>query len=284
MIVLAAGSNLLLIDAVVFAAVVALVLAFSGELAGWFARRKERAIAVQIQLHTEGSVAFQVYGPPLLGVVIALISVPMGMTILGIVVGFTVYKILDGLPAVLVSRRARRFDEQLPDTLTSMANGLKAGLSLPQAVAQVAEDMPAPTKEEFAEIQHSYEMGKPIEQAVDDARERVRSRNFELAVTAFRVGKQQGGNLAEVFDRIAVSIREIWRLEEHIRTVSTAGRSSARFMTFMPGVFLVLLYFMDPESTTLLFKDPVGLVVLSIVLIFNLIGHLWIKKILSVDI
>lgn len=282
--VLAVSKSLLLIDAVVFGAVVALVMGFGGELAGWFARRRERAISVQTQLHAEGSVAFQVYGPPILALLVLFLSAPMGMLILGVVVGFIVYKILDGIPAILIARRNRRFDEQLPDTLTAMANGLKAGLSLPQAVAQVARDMPAPTKEEFAEIQHSYEMGKPIEQAVDDARERVRSRNFELAVTAFRVGKEQGGNLADVFDRIAVSIREIWRLEEHIRTVSTEGRSSARFMTFMPGVFLVLLYFMDPESTVLLFKDPVGLVILSVVLVFNLIGHLWIKKILSVDI
>lgn len=282
--ILAVSKSLLLIDVVVFAAVVALVMGFGGELAGWFARRRERAISVQTQLHAAGSVAFQVYGPPVLALLVVSISAPMGMLILGVVVGFIVYKILDGIPAILIARRNRRFDEQLPDTLTAMANGLKAGLSLPQAVAQVARDMPAPTKEEFAEIQRSYEMGKPIEQAVDDARERVRSRNFELAVTAFRVGKEQGGNLADIFDRIAVSIREIWRLEEHIRTVSTEGRSSARFMTFMPGVFLVLLYFMDPESTVLLFKDPVGLVILSVVLVFNLIGHLWIKKILSVDI
>lgn len=281
---LAVSGSLVLVDVVVFAAVVALVLAFSGELGRWLARRRERAQSMQEQLHTEGSVAFQAYGPPAVGLLIILISAPMSMLILGVVVGFVVYKILDGVPGILVARRNLRFDEQLPDTLTAMANGLKAGLSLPQAVAQVADDMPAPTKEEFSEIRRSYEMGMPIEQAVDDARTRVRSRNFELAVTAFRVGKEQGGNLAEVFDRIATSIREIWRLEEHIRTVSTEGRSSARFMTFMPGVFLVLLYFMDPESTAMLFKDPVGLVILSVVIIFNLIGHLWIRKILSVDI
>ncbi len=55
-------------------------------------------------------------------------------------------------------------------------------------------------------------------------------------------------------------------------------------MTFMPGVFLVLLYFMDPDSTVLLFRDPVGLAILSVVVVFNLIGHLWIQKILRVDI
>lgn len=281
---LAVASDLLLLDVVVFAATTALVVAFGGQVLAWFDRRRAKAEALQRQLRAEGSVAFQVYGPPLIAFVVLLASVSAGLSVLGLVIAFVVYKALDALPRVLVTRRQKRFDEQLPDTLTALAHGLRAGLSLPQAVAQVARDMPSPTREEFREIQHEYEMGKPMEQAVDDARARLKSRNFELAVTAFRVGKEQGGNLAEVFSRIADSIREIWRLEEHIRTVSTQGRSSARFMTFMPGVFLILLFFMDAESTLLLFQDPLGLAILSVVLIFNLIGHLWIRKILSVDI
>ncbi len=281
---LAVAQDMLPTDVVVFLAAAAIVFAVSGRIGTWMERRRARALSLQLQLRQEGGVGFQVYGPPVIALFIFAVTVAMGLSILGLIVAFAVFKALDALPKMLAKRRHRRFDEQLPDALTALANSLKAGLSLPQAVALVARDMPSPTREEFAEIQRSYEMGKPIEQAVDDARDRVRSRNFELAVTAFRVGKERGGNLADVFEKISDSIREIWRLEEHIRTVSTQGRSSARFMTFMPGVFLVLLYFMDSESTLLMFKDPVGLVILSIVLVFNLIGHLWIRKILSVDI
>jgi tight adherence protein B len=282
--VLAVSGNLLLIDIVVFLAVVAFVLAFSGEIERWVARRRASAIDVQRQLHGTGSVAFMVFGPPVIAVLIIVLSATSGMLVLGVVIAVIAYKLLGYLPHVLVSRRQKKFDEQLPDSLRAMANSMKAGMSLPQAVAQVAKDMPSPTKEEFAEIQRAYEMGKPIEQAVDDARDRVRSRNFELAVTAFRVGEAQGGNLAEIFDRIADSIREIWRLEEHIRSISSQGRSSARFMSFMPGLFLILLYFMDPQGTMLLFEDPVGMAILSVVLLLNVLGHLWIRKILSVDI
>ncbi|MFV1958365.1 MAG: hypothetical protein ACC662_03015, partial [Planctomycetota bacterium] len=95
MIALAVGKDLALLDAVVFAAVVAIVFAFGGQLGAWIGRRRERAISVQGQLHATGSVAFQVYGPPVLGLVILLVSVLMGMTILGVVVAFDVYRLLD---------------------------------------------------------------------------------------------------------------------------------------------------------------------------------------------
>lgn len=281
---LAFTDNLLVLNAVVFAAVVALILATGDGIGAWFARRRARARAIERQLRSRGTVTVQAYGPPIVGLGIFVVGVMLGMSILAFVVGILVFKMLDGLPALNVRRRHQRFDEQLPDALTALSHSLKAGLSLPQAVGLVARDLPVPVREEFAEIEREYEMGKPIEQAMDDARDRVRSRNFELAVTAFQVGKQQGGNLAEVFEKIGESIREIWRLEEHIRTVSTQGRSSARFMTFMPGVFLILLYFMDSESTMLLFSDPIGLAVLSIVLVLNVIGHIWIRGILNVDV
>ena len=114
--------------------------------------------------------------------------------------------------------------------------------------------------------------------------ERIDSRNYDLVTLAFRVGKERGGNLSEVFEKIAASIREIWRLEENIRTVSTEGRSSARFMTAMPPLFLLLLWFMDAKSMMLLFTDPVGIKILTVVVLLNVLGQLWIRKILDVDV
>ena len=85
-------------------------------------------------------------------------------------------------------------------------------------------------------ILREYGLGKTIDQAFADAAPRIASKSYDLVNLAFHVGKQRGGNLAQVFEKIAASIREIWRLEEHLRTVSTEGRSSARFMTAMPPV------------------------------------------------
>lgn len=270
--------------AIVFLATVLVVLALSGQITSWIERRRERALDNQRRLFLSGSVFFQVYGPPAVALATLLFCVTAGLSVLGFVVAAIVYYVLDKLPELAIRQRMQRFEHQLVDALTGLANSLKAGLSLPQAVKQVATDMPAPVSQEFGQVMHEYSLGKTIEQAFEDTGDRVRSRNFDLAIAAFRVGKERGGNVAETFEKIADSIREIDRLEEHIKTVTTEGRSSARFMTFMPAVFLVLLYIMDAESTSLLFTDTVGLIILSFVIVFNLIGHFWIQRILAVDV
>jgi tight adherence protein B len=259
-------------------------LAFGGIAGRFLARRRETAETMARRLHLAKPSRMAVFGAPLVGVLVFLVFTLLGMWIFGVAVGFFAYKLLDAMPKVSLKTRAQKFEEQLVDALIGMSNGLKAGMSLPQAVEQVARDMPPPLSQEFGRILREYNHGKTIEQAFEDAGKRLDSRNFNLTILAFHAGKQQGGNLAVVFEKIAASIREIYRLEEHIKTISTEGRSSARFMTFMPLVFLALLFFMDSASMMLLFTDPIGLGILTVVLLFNVIGHLWIRRILDVDV
>ncbi len=267
-----------------FAAVVLLCFALNPFLVEWFDRRKLRAVDAQRRLNRTKPVPLSIYGAPLLGLLAFVVMSLVGNWIVGLIIGFIVFRVADSLTASELRKRHVKFDEQLVDALAGLANSTKAGMSLPQAVEQVAKDMPPPVSQEFGDIMREYRSGKPIEQALDDARERIQSRNFDLSVRAFRIGMEQGGNVAMVFEKIAASIREMWRLQEHVRTVTTEGRSSARFMTLMPAVFLVLLYVMDPQGVSLLFTTTVGLILLSIVLVINLVGHAWIRRILDVDI
>jgi tight adherence protein B len=274
----------MLLSIAVFGAVFIGWLAFGGTYARWMAKRRARAEEMARRLHARRPAQMSIHGAPLLGFLAFAVFYLAGMWILGLAVGILVYKLLDGLPQITLRKRAAKFEEQLVDGLIGMANGLKSGMSLPQAVDQVSRDMPPPLSQEFEHIMRDYNHGRPIEQAFEDAGSRLDSRNFDLTILAFHAGKRQGGNLALVFEKIATSIREIYRLEEHIKTVSTEGRSSARFMTFMPLVFLILLFFMDSKSMMLLFTDPIGLGILTVVLLFNVIGHLWIRRILDVDV
>ena len=267
-----------------FAAVVLFCFAINPFLVGWFEDRKRRAADVQRRLNRDKPVPLSIYGAPVLGFIAFVVMGFAGNWIVGLILGFVVFRVADSLSAVELRKRHAKFDEQLVDALAGLANSTKAGMSLPQAVEQVAKDMPPPVSQEFGDIMREYRTGKPIEQALDDARERIQSRNFDLSVRAFRIGMEQGGNVAQVFEKIAEAIREMWRLQEHVRTVTTEGRSSARFMTLMPAVFLVLLYIMDPQGVQLLFTTTVGLILLTVVLIINLLGHVWIKRILDVDI
>lgn len=267
-----------------FAAVALFVMGLPGLTRKWMDRRMAEGAEMGRRLHRPPPTRFDVAKGPLIGVAIALAGGAAGLWSMALVAGFAIWKVIDGEPAAALRKRRKAFDGQFVDSLIGLSNCLKAGMSLPQAVEQNAKDMPAPCCEEYDTIFQEYRLGKPIEQAFGDASERIESKNYDLAVLAFKAGKERGGNVAEVFEKIGASIREIWRLEQHIETVSTEGRSSARFMTFMPAVFLGLLYVMDAESTSLLFTDPVGMGILTGVVVLNLIGHFWIRRILAVDV
>jgi tight adherence protein B len=277
-----AGQGMLL--ALAFAAIVLFVLALPKPLSRWMDKRRADWAETARVLHRPPPSRFAVAKGPLAGFVLFLVFSLLGFWMWGLLAGFIVWRMVDAEPEHALKRRRKKFDGQFVDSLVGLSNCLKAGMSLPQAVEQVAKDMPAPCGQEYEQIFQEYRLGKSIEQAFSDASERIESRNYDVAVLAFKAGKERGGNVAEVFEKIAASIREIWRLEEHIETVSTEGKSSARFMTFMPAVFLVLLYFMDPDATMLLFTDPAGNMILTIVIVFNLIGHFWIRRIMSVDV
>jgi tight adherence protein B len=265
------------------AAVVAWLLAGS-TIGRWLDRRRARADETARSMYLPEAPWLWGYGAPVLAFSTFAVFALLGMAFPAVLLAAFVWMAVARLPALAKKRRKRLFEARFVDAIVGLSNGLKAGMSLPQALEQVARDTDGPVSEEFKHILSEYALGKTIDQAFEDAAPRIDSRNFDLVKLAFRVGKQRGGNLSEVFEKIAASIREIWRLEEHIRTVSTEGRSSARFMTMMPPIFLVLLWVMDAKAMTLLFTDPLGIGILTVVVIINVMAHLWIRKILDVDV
>ncbi len=265
--------------------VAVLVWLLAGASVGrWFDRRQARADETARGLYLAKTPWLWVYGGPVLALVTFGLLALAGMALPGALVAAMVWYVVSRLPARAAKQRKHRFEARFVEALMGLSNGLKAGMSLPQAVEQVANDSEGPVSEEFRHILREYGLGKTIDQAFEDAAPRIASKSYDLVNLAFHVGKQRGGNLAQVFEKIAASIREIWRLEEHLRTVSTEGRSSARFMTAMPPIFLVLLWLMDADAMKLLFTDPIGIGVLTVVVLLNVIAHTWIKKILDVDV
>lgn len=273
-----------MVSTLLFVAVVALVMMLRNPISRWFERRSARARNWAFRMHLASPPTLWIYGAPALGLGTAALFTLLGAVVPGLALGAMLYLLVEYQPRAKLSARGSKFDRQLPDALTSLANSLRAGMALPSAVKQTAQDSPAPASQEFGRITQEYELGKPIDQAFEAANDRLENRNFELAVTAFRVGRERGGELASVFENIADAIRDIYRVEEKIKTASTQGRSSARFMSAMPGVFLFLLWVMDPKGVALLFSTGIGLVILTTVLIFNVLGHLWIRRILHVDV
>lgn len=282
MILLAAGRLFVLL--IVFLAVSLFVWSLRGILGRWHTARVERARAFQRTLGLSRLPALSTWGQPLVAVGVGVLLGLIWSWGIGIAAMVVVWWAISTLPARLLKRHLVAFDRQLPDGLMVLAHSTRAGLTLPQAIERVASDQPNPIAHEFGRVASDYRHGRTIEQAIDDARGRLQSRNFDLAVRALRVGVERGGNIADTVEQISESIAEIWRVEEKIRTATAPGRSSARFMTLIPVGFFGFGMLMDAPSMMLLFTDPVGIGILFVIVLLALICNIWVRRLVDVDV
>jgi tight adherence protein B len=181
-------------------------------------------------------------------------------------------------------RRTRRLEDQIVGGIQTLASGVRAGLNLVQAMELVARDGPVPLKQEFAHLLREYEYGVSLEDAMDKAAQRIGSTDFRLLFSALQTHRERGGNLGETLDRIGAAVREIQRLEARAQTLTAQGRATARWLGAMPLVVLTILYFIDSDGVKSLFEDPLGKLIVAVIVVLNLIGFLWIKKIVAIDI
>ncbi|MGH7641537.1 MAG: type II secretion system F family protein [Candidatus Dormibacteria bacterium] len=139
------------------------------------------------------------------------------------------------------NRRLGRFNSQLGDTLILLSNALKAGYSFPQAMASISRSAPPPTAEEFARATREVQLGVTTDAALSHMVSRIKSDDLDLVVTAVQIQRVVGGNLAEIFDNIAFTIRERIRIKGEIKTLTAQARASSFIITGLPiGLGLIL--------------------------------------------
>jgi tight adherence protein B len=143
-------------------------------------------------------------------------------------------------------RRLRRFNDQLGDTLILLSNALKAGYSFPQAMASIARSAPPPMSEEFARATREVQLGVTTDAALQHMVGRISSEDLDLVVTAVQIQRVVGGNLAEIFDNIAFTIRERVRIKGEIRTLTAQARTSSFIITGLPIFLLLILEAINP--------------------------------------
>jgi len=181
-------------------------------------------------------------------------------------------------------KRQARLEEQLVGGIQMLASGVRAGLNLIQSMQMIARDGPIPIRQEFAHLIREYEYGVPLDQAMQNAAERIGSSDFRLLFTALHTHRERGGDLGDTLDRIAASIREIQRLENRVQALTAQGRATARWLGAMPLVVMGIYYFVDSNGMITLFTQTVGNLILAVVFVLNLIGFLSIRKIMAIDI
>jgi tight adherence protein B len=189
------------------------------------------------------------------------------------------------------ARRLRAFAEQLPDTITLLANSLRAGSSFLQGMELVTREARPPISEEFERVVREMQLGVALHPALNNLVRRVASEDLELMVTAIQIQSQVGGNLATVLDAIAHTIRERIRIHGEIQTLTAMQRYSGYVITLLPIGLAGILFLISPsyisvmlENPPELFGLPMGVVFFIIGLISMGIGYLLIRRIVDIKV
>lgn len=184
----------------------------------------------------------------------------------------------------LVAARVKRYRGQMVDALNLLSNGLRAGLSLPQAIGMVVDELPNPIAQEFNLILQQNKIGIPLEECFEDLNKRVPTEDNEMFVTSVNILRETGGNLAETFDTIAGVIRERVRLQQKIETYIAQGKFQGGMIFLMPFLMLLMFSISDPESVAPLFNTILGAIVLIVALGLDLIGGYLMWKVIQIKV
>ncbi len=188
------------------------------------------------------------------------------------------------------ARRLSAFNDHLADTITLIANALRAGASFLQAIELVVRETQPPISTEFNRVIREVNLGLPFEQALANMVRRVRSDDLELMTTAITIQHQVGGNLAEILDSIAFTIRERIRIKGEIRTLTAQQRMSGYVVAGLPIFLVVILSVIAPQFLEPMFGPPevigipVGVIILALGAIMMIIGFLAIRRIVDIEV
>jgi tight adherence protein B len=223
-------------------------------------------------------------------------SICIAVTLVGFWIGFdalafgvTGVVFIAGVPWYVVRRMAEKrrmqIEDQLADAMVALSSAIKAGLSLGQALKILAEQCPRPISQEFLQVVGEFQMGKPLEQCLTEARDRLRSENFALFAAAMLASRESGGRLNETVERIAHSVMDMQRIERKVVAETAQARMSAVYMAMAPFAVLVVYYLViDPQNTQRLFTTLPGQIMLCASLILNVMAYLWARAILNPDV
>jgi tight adherence protein B len=188
-------------------------------------------------------------------------------------------------------QRLRKFNDQLPDTITLLANSLRAGSSFLQGIELVTREARPPISEEFERVVREMQLGIALQPALNNLARRVASEDVELMVTAIQIQSQVGGNLATVLDAISHTIRERMRIYGEIQTLTAMQRYSGYVITLLPIGLAGILFMISPSYISVMlerppemFGLPMGVVFFAVGLISMAIGYVFIRRIVDIKV
>ncbi|OQY36251.1 MAG: hypothetical protein B6I38_00085 [Anaerolineaceae bacterium 4572_5.1] len=202
---------------------------------------------------------------------------------IGGVVGFI-------LPSIYVRRQQRKrlaaFNDQLPDMINLMVNGLRAGYSTMQAMESVSKELPPPISDEFRRVVQEMQLGVPMGRALENLLRRIPSEDLDFMITAINVQREVGGNLAEILDTISFTIRERIRIKGEIQVLTSQVRTSAKILSMVPILLAIFLWFINNEYMKGMFENgpTCGFSALGAGLFLIVLGYFIMMRIADIEV
>ncbi|MFQ6002448.1 MAG: type II secretion system F family protein [Candidatus Zixiibacteriota bacterium] len=196
--------------------------------------------------------------------------------------------VVGGLPYFYVSRKRRKrkeeFESLLPEAIDLITNALKAGFSLESTLSMVAQEIPDPVGIEFASAFEEQNLGASLSEALSNMGKRVESEDLGLFITALLIQKKTGGNLAEILEKIAKTIRERFRLRRDVRIFTAHGRLSGFILVLLPVIVVLAILATIPGYLEVLLVEKIGNYLLGAAIIMQIAGILVIRRIIRIRI
>jgi tight adherence protein B len=208
---------------------------------------------------------FLVLGQPILGFLLTLM-VPILVRV--------------GLSFMAGKRRAK-FEKQLDETLQMISGSLRAGYSLPQALATIGQEGAAPTSLEFARVTNEVRVGRPMMDALNDVCERMRNEDFFWVTQAIGINREVGGNLADVLEGVSKTIRQRAELRGQVKSLAADGQLSGIILMALPFVVAIFLGISAPKYIGQL-ASPIGFILIVAGVVMMTIGGLWMRKLINI--
>jgi tight adherence protein B len=218
------------------------------------------------------------------GVLVALIVYLRFHNIFGIITFVIGYLAPSFYVRYRVGQRLKKFNGQLGDTLTLLSNALKAGYSFAQAIDTVAKNAVAPIGDEFSRAVREMNLGGSPDEALGNITKRIASQDFDLVATAYSIHRTVGGNLAEILDNIAYTIRERVRIKGEIQTLTAQARASGWIITLLPIILAAFMFFVTPTYFQPMFGNIIGWALIVVASFMIFIGNLVIRRIVAIEV
>jgi tight adherence protein B len=182
------------------------------------------------------------------------------------------------------STRVARFEELFPDALDLMARAIRAGHAFQASLGMVADELGTPVGPEFKKMFDQQNFGLPLREALNGMAERIPLLDVRFFVTAVTIQRESGGNLSEILENLAHVVRERFKIRRQVRTHTAHGRFTGYVLLALPAALALALTRISPDQMQLLFREPMGRMMLAAGVVMQTIGYFWIRHVIRIEV